>query len=182
MDYSSPTQAGGSHAHKRRSQRGGNNHYTQFESDVPIAYGYSAAGIALTPAQSALANPVPYKSYSQCPQRGGGKGDASDMRKASALRRDLGPARGTKRRRSSGSPAARRTRHKGDGVLSLVKKMKSLRLSGGRRKHARGRGHKKTRHQKKRHSRRTRSQRGGKMFPPFGRGGPSLSQFRPILD
>jgi hypothetical protein len=49
---------------RSRKQRGG---YHQSLTNVPYSQGYQAAGIHLPASQSALASPVPYTAYANCP-------------------------------------------------------------------------------------------------------------------
>ena len=48
--------------YKRKRQHGG---YSQYLSNVPIAHGYSTGG-NVSPANNALANPVPHEAYNHC--------------------------------------------------------------------------------------------------------------------
>ena len=48
--------------YKRKRQHGG---YSQYLSNVPIAHGYST-GATISPANNALANPVPHEAYNHC--------------------------------------------------------------------------------------------------------------------
>ena len=48
--------------YKRKRQRGG---YSQYLSNVPMAHGYST-GATISPANNALANPVPHEAYNHC--------------------------------------------------------------------------------------------------------------------
>lgn len=49
--------------HYGRKMRGG---YCQYMSNVPFSMGQSIGNVALSPSQSALASPPPYKPYSHC--------------------------------------------------------------------------------------------------------------------
>lgn len=87
---------------RKRMQRGGEpaafnaqsgvGPYMQYESNVPLTYGYSTGGVKLGPMESGLANPAPISRYNHCKD--------ADGPSESALRA------------KSGGGRRRRTRHR----------------------------------------------------------------------
>jgi len=124
--------------------------YMQYESNVPLTYGYSTGGVKLGPMESSLANPAPITRTNNC-RDADGPSEAAYRVKSGGHKRSHKSRKGGKRSRSH----KRSHKSRKGGKRSRSHKRSHKSNKGGKR----SRSNKSRRHRSRKH----RSQRGGNL-------------------